>query len=97
MQISKELCICLLEINDILEAKNISSTDLDSVNNINLLKLPNEESIYYDAEKAFINFFSKSENNLLENKDLYGSYPKGTNGLFDEKYENIIYNIKIHY
>lgn len=94
MQISKELCICLLEINDILEAKTISPTDYGSVDIINLLKLPNEESIYYDAEKAFINFFSKSNNNLLENKDLYISYPKGTDGLFDEKYENIIYNIQ---
>ena len=94
MQISKELCICLLEINDILETKTISQNDYLSENNSNLLKLPNEESIYYDAEKAYIKFFSKSNNSLLENKDLYTSYPKGTNGLFDEKYENIIYNIQ---
>ena len=94
MQISKELCICLLEISDIREVKTISPTDYDDVKSINLFKLPNEKSIYYDAEKAFINFFSKSDNNSLENKDLYISYPKGTNGLFDEKYENIIYNIQ---
>lgn len=92
MQISKELCICLLEISDIYEAKVISPSD--SSENINLLKLPSEESIYYDAEKAYINFFSQSDNNQLENKDLYISYPQGTNGLFDEKYENIIYNIQ---
>ncbi|RXM42058.1 hypothetical protein, partial [Flavobacterium sp. YO12] len=67
--------------NDLLEVKN-------------LLKLPNNESIYYDAEKAYINFFSKSNDGSLENKDIYNSYPKGKNGLFDEKYENIIYSIK---
>ncbi|MFV8392625.1 hypothetical protein [Flavobacterium sp. LB2P6] len=92
MQISKELCICLLEISDIHEVKIISPSD--SLENENLFKLPNNESIYYDAEKAFINFFSKSSKVKLENKDVYNSYPKGRNGLFDEKYENIIYSIK---
>lgn len=92
MQISKELCICLLEISDIHEAKTISPCH--SLKNENLFKLPNNESIYYDAEKAFINFFSKSSDVKLENKDVYNSYPEGKNGLFDEKYENIIYSIK---
>ena len=92
MQISKELCICLLEISDTYDAKLISPSDTKE--DINLLRLPSEESIYYDAEKAFINFFSKSNKNKIENKDLYVSYPHGTNGLFDETYENIIYTIK---
>lgn len=92
MQISKELCICLLEISDIHEAKTINPSD--SLENENLFKLPNNESIYYDAEKAFINFFSKSNKIKLENKDVYNSYPEGKNGLFDEKYQNIIYSIK---
>lgn len=92
MQISKELCVCLLEISDIYQAKTISPSH--SLDNENLFKLPNNESIYYDAEKAFINFFSKSSKVKLENKDVYNSYPKGKNGLFDEKYENIIYKIK---
>jgi len=92
MQISKEICILLLEITNISGLNYISPNDLLEVKN--LLKLPNNESIYYDAEKAYINFFSKSNDGSLENKDIYNSYPKGKNGLFDEKYENIIYSIK---
>lgn len=92
MQISKEICICLLEISEVSELKIIRP--YDSLENENLFKLPNKESIYYDAEKAFINFFSKSNKVTLENKDVYNSYPKSKNGLFDEKYENIIYSIK---
>lgn len=92
MQISKEICICLLEISEVSELKIIRP--YDSLENENLFKLPNKESIYYDAEKAFINFFSKSNKITLENKDVYNSYPKSKNGLFDEKYENIIYSIK---
>jgi hypothetical protein len=91
MQISKELCVCLLEITDIHQVTTISSGDF--LENEHLLKLPNNESIYYDAEKAFIHFFAKSSEIELENKDVYKSYPKGKNGLFDEKYENIIYAI----
>ena len=92
MQVSKEICICLLEINNITELNIISPNDY--LENKNQLKLPNYESIYYDAEKAYINFFSKSDEASLENKDVYNSYPKGKNGLFDEEYENIIYSIK---
>jgi hypothetical protein len=92
MQISKEICICLLEINNITGLNVICPNDY--LENNNPFKLPNNESIYYDAEKAYINFFSKSNDVSLENKDVYNSYPKGKNGLFDEKYENIIYGIK---
>jgi hypothetical protein len=92
MQISKEICICLLEISNIT-GLNVISPNVSLENN-DPIKLPNNESIYYDAEKAFINFFSKSNVVCLENKDVNNSYPKGKNGLFDEKYENIIYSIK---
>lgn len=92
MQISKEICICLLEISNITGLNVIYQND--SLENNNPFKLPNNESIYYDAEKAYINFFSKSNDVSLENKDVYNSYPKGKNGLFNEKYENIIYSIK---
>ena len=92
MQISKEICICVLEIGNITGLNVICPNDY--LENSNPFKLPNNESIYYDAEKAYINFFSKSNDISLENKDVYNSYPKGKNGLFDEKYENIIYSIK---
>lgn len=91
MHVAKELCICLLQIKDIYDARVISN--LSKGEALNFMRggaTPKEEFIYYDAEKALINFF---ENPRLENQDKYKNYPKSRDGLFEKEFPVVIYSI----
>jgi hypothetical protein len=82
---SKEIHVLFFEIHKTSDVRSVSlqhSKDFES------RVIPNDNYIYYDAEKAFINVLLPKYN-----QRTYKKYPQSTNGLFNEDYPRWSFSI----
>lgn len=88
--ITHELVLLMFEFKDNTQMQFTGgqSDYEDIINGLLGLNQPSEETIFLDAEKAFVKAMSPKHNNVK-----FKGYPKGDNGLYKYNYDSISYTL----
>lgn len=84
-----EIAILLFRFHDnlLMQTYGDESTEEDMVNSMLGKNMPDQRTIFLDAEKALINSMQPKYND-----ELFKNYPKSTDGLYKHNYDSVSYS-----